>query len=87
MKWIIPGFCFVLFLFSIDRATAEVVDFVGMPKAQSSTVSGLPSCTAALQGTLFIATDALTPVALSTVTGGGAVKVLVFCNGANWIVG
>jgi hypothetical protein len=36
---------------------------------------------------MYIVTDALTPVALATVAGGGAVKVPVICNGTNWIVG
>ena len=31
-------------------------------------------------------TDALAPVALATVSGGGAVTVPVFYNGSNWIV-
>lgn len=50
------------------------------------TVSGLPTCNAAAQGLVYGVTDALTPVALAAITGGGAVVVKVFCNGTGWIV-
>lgn len=55
-------------------------------KAPSSTVSTLPACTSSLQGVRFVVTDALTPVALANVTGGGAVVVGVICNGTTWII-
>jgi hypothetical protein len=48
--------------------------------------SGLPTCTAALEGQIYEVTDALLPAALAVVAGGGAVRVLVFCNGSTWIV-
>lgn len=52
-----------------------------------TTIGSLPSCSSSLQGVSYFVTDALTPVALSTVVAGGAVKVPVICNGTNWIVG
>ena len=51
------------------------------------TVAALPTCNAAVKGTQYMVTDALTPVALASVVGGGAVNVPVTCNGTAWIVG
>lgn len=59
---------------------------VVLPVAPLSVVASLPTCAAGTKGAIYMATDALTPVALSTVVGGGAVNVLVVCNGTNWIV-
>lgn len=50
-------------------------------------VGSLPTCNAGAEGQLYGVTDALTPVALSTVAGSGAIHTLVYCNGTNWIVG
>jgi len=52
-----------------------------------SVVGSLPACSAGVEGVLYGVTDALTPVVLSTVVGGGAVHTLVYCNGTSWIVG
>lgn len=46
----------------------------------------LPTCNSTTKGAMYIVTDALTPVAIATVIGGGAVSIGVTCNGANWIV-
>lgn len=59
---------------------------VTLPVAPLSVVASLPTCATGTKGAIYMATDALTPVALSTVVGGGAVNVLVVCNGTNWIV-
>jgi len=48
--------------------------------------SQLPTCNSGTKGAMYIVTDALTPVAIATVVGGGAVSIGVTCNGANWIV-
>jgi hypothetical protein len=48
--------------------------------------SQLPTCNTGTKGAMYIVTDALTPVAIATVVGGGAVSIGVTCNGANWIV-
>lgn len=56
------------------------------PKLPSSIVGSLPTCDAGAAGRLYLATDALGPVALAAVVGGGAVVVTVFCNGSAWIV-
>jgi len=46
----------------------------------------LPTCNSTTKGAMFLVTDALTPVAIATVVGGGAVSIGVTCNGTNWIV-
>ncbi len=50
-------------------------------------VASLPAAATAGAGARGFVTDALTPVYGSTVTGGGAVKVPVYSDGTNWIVG
>ena len=49
-------------------------------------VGSLPACNAGRAGSRSGVTDALAPVALATVAGGGSVKVGVYCDGTNWIV-
>jgi hypothetical protein len=56
------------------------------PTRPSTTVASLPTCNSGTQGQMFLVTNALTPVALATVVGGGAVVVGVTCNGTNFIV-
>jgi hypothetical protein len=51
------------------------------------TVATLPAAATAGQGARAFVSDALTPVILTTVTGGGAVNVPVYSDGANWLVG
>lgn len=67
-------------------AAQEGSSAVRLPVAPLSVVGSLPTCATGTKGAIYMATDALTPVALSTVVGGGAVNVLVVCNGTNWIV-
>lgn len=55
-------------------------------RVPSSNVGALPPCNAPSQGTIRLITDALLPVALTTAAGGGGVRVLVYCNGTQWIV-
>jgi hypothetical protein len=52
-----------------------------------STVAGLPTCNASLNGQVFIVTDLLLPTILGIITGGGAVQATVHCNGTNWVGG
>ena len=51
-----------------------------------STVAGVPTCNAAAEGLMRGVTDALAPVSLALVAGGGTVHVKVYCNGSQWIV-
>ena len=46
----------------------------------------LPTCNSTTKGAMYMVTDALVPVAIATVAGGGAVSIGVTCDGANWIV-
>jgi hypothetical protein len=48
--------------------------------------SQLPTCNSGTKGQMYMVTDALTPVAIATVVGGGAVSIGVTCNGTNWVV-
>jgi hypothetical protein len=52
----------------------------------STVVGSLGTCDAGATGQVKFVTDALLPVALATVGGGGAVKVPVVCTGSAWIV-
>lgn len=71
--------------------TAVTVDasqntaFAGTVRMAAYTVATLPA--AGTAGRRAYVTNALTPVALSAVVGGGAVTVPVFDNGTTWIVG
>lgn len=57
----------------------------GWVKFPVFTVAGLPA--AGTAGRRAFVSNALTPVALSAVVGGGAVTVPVYDNGSTWIVG
>jgi hypothetical protein len=59
--------------------------FAGTVRMAAYTVATLPA--AGTAGRRAYVTNALTPVALSAVVGGGAVTVPVFDNGTTWIVG
>jgi hypothetical protein len=62
------------------------LDVNGGIRAAVKTVSGLPTCSSAIEGTRYGVSDASSPVALATVVGGGSSHVPVYCNGTNWIV-
>lgn len=72
-------------------ATALTIDasqnatFAGWINGKVYTVANLP--TAGTAGRRAFVSNALTPVVLSTVVGGGAITVPVYDNGTNWIVG
>lgn len=51
-----------------------------------STVAALPTCNAGSKGKEYMINDATVPAWNTTVVGGGAVVVIVFCNGSNWVV-
>lgn len=68
-----------------DAAGAIITLLALNTGAVGYTVSTLPA--AGVVGRRAWVTDALAPTALSTVVGGGAVKVPVFDNGIHWVVG
>ena len=55
--------------------------------SQALTVATLPAAATVGAGGRSFVTDALTPTILTAVVGGGAVKVPVYSDGANWLVG
>ncbi len=69
------------------REPLTILGLIVMLLAIGSTVATLPSCTAALAGTIRYVTDALAPAIGVTVAGAGAVSVIVVCNGTAWIAG
>jgi hypothetical protein len=52
-----------------------------------TTAALLPTCSSAQTGAVYRVTNALTPALGVAVVGGGAVAVLVRCNGTAWLVG
>jgi hypothetical protein len=70
----------------LGAATATSLTLSGALKLPTTTMASLPTCNAGALGTKYAVTDALTPVALASVVGGGAVVLSVFCNGTAWVV-
>jgi hypothetical protein len=66
-------------------APSSHVPYNGAILLPSSTVAGLPACDSYNFGILRAVTDATAPAYNATLVGGGAVKVLAFCNGTNWV--
>lgn len=48
--------------------------------------AALPTCNSAAEGTLATVTDSNTVTWGATVAGGGANRILAYCNAANWTV-
>ena len=68
---------------AVNQQTAlATLDVAGTIRTSGYTVATLP---AGVIGMLAYVTDALSPTYLGTLTGGGAVKVPVFYNGAAWV--
>ena len=65
--------------------TSQNAVFTGWVQMPVYTVATLP--TAGTRGRRAFVSNALTPVVLSAVVGGGAITVPVFDNGSSWIVG
>jgi hypothetical protein len=75
------------FLLFAGTAYAQIATTNPTGRVPLTVVGSLPACAAGTEGILYGVTDALTPVALSAVVGGGAIHTLVYCNGTSWIVG
>ncbi len=56
----------------------------GTIKTKSYTVATLPTCNVGAEGSIAYVTDAITPTYNGALTGGGAVRVPVFCDGSAW---
>lgn len=53
----------------------------------NTTIANLPACSAVNAGAIYRVTNALAPTIGLAVAAGGAITVLVDCNGSNWLVG
>jgi hypothetical protein len=60
------------------------LDVSGLIRTAVYTVSTLPAPSSALAGARAMVTDASSPTFLGTLTGGGATKCPVFCDGSAW---
>jgi hypothetical protein len=70
---------------ALNIDSSQNLTSTGWIKFPVYTVSTLP--TAGQSGRRAFVSNALTPVVLSAVVGGGAITVPVFDNGTSWIVG
>lgn len=79
----------LLVLLLADVAQADGVFAFGVPSfgQPQTTVNSLPACNTSTNGTIFTVTNALAPTLAGIVIGGGAITILVHCNGTNWVVG
>jgi hypothetical protein len=74
---LVPGFAGTLTVDTSGRlCTARV----------STTFTNLPTCNSAAEGTLATVTDSNTVTWGANVAGGGANRILAYCNAANWTV-
>ncbi len=82
------------FLLAADFAAAAQTSKFGIPSTSGagaitppvSTVAQLPTCDVSHLGYMRVVTDAAAaPVYGAVVAAGGSVKVLVMCNGVNWV--
>lgn len=88
MKALVLGiFVAALAVSAVNAQRGSAVISLGPTVPQNTTVASLPSCGSVLTGAVFRVTDSLTPVLGVAVTGGGAVAVVVRCNGTAWLVG
>lgn len=60
------------------------ITFGQIAQLRAFTVATLPTCNATNIDALAVVTDAAAPTYNANVTGGGAIRIPVFCNGANW---
>lgn len=79
---------------ALTRAAAKVIDVnngstgnVAYVRLNGGTVAALPAASATYKGCRGTVTDATTSTFMSTVVGGGAICVPVFCDGAAWKIG
>lgn len=81
------------FGFNTTTPTAAQTGNVGMVTSNGGfkhsvvTVANLPTCNAANAGARYGVSNANATTFLSTVAGGGANLVPVYCNGTNWVIG
>ena len=69
---------------NLAQTWSAIQTFDAAIKLKAYIVSGLPTCNAGAEGNMAYVTDATVPTYNAALTGGGAVKVPVFCNGSAW---
>lgn len=83
-----------LLCLAFDTAAAAQTSKFGVPSTSGSggvqlaftTVAQLPTCDVSHLGIIRAVVDAAaTPVYNATVAGGGTVRIVVMCNGTNWV--
>jgi hypothetical protein len=72
--------------FSVGSLSATVEAGAGTLFLTPQTFASLATAAAGIAGAMAVVTDSTTNVWGATITGGGATKVLAFCNGAAWTV-
>ena len=89
IRWSIVAVFFLVTLYSVAHAQLSIIS--GPAPSTSSIpnvlVAGLPACSATNLGQVYVVTNALTPTILVAVVGGGAVVILVHCNGTAFVAG
>ena len=69
---------------AINARGTGVVEFLSPIQLPVYATASLPSCISAIAGAMAAVSDATSPTYNGTLTGGGSVKVPVYCNGTNW---
>lgn len=69
---------------ALTISSAQIVSASQPVQLASYTVATLPTCNAGIQYSVAAVTDATAPTYNAALTGGGAVKIPVFCTGAAW---
>lgn len=83
----IPAVVLIIAVY-VSLANAESFNVLNAPAIPiNTTVTALPTCTASNSGVVYRVTDSLVPALGVAVAGGGAVAVIVRCNGTSWLVG
>lgn len=70
---------------NIVAPTSTPATITGQLQLSSYVVASLPTCNTAIQYSLAVVTDALSPAYNGALTGGGAASIPVFCTGSAWL--
>ncbi|WP_158684276.1 hypothetical protein [Methylobacterium sp. 285MFTsu5.1] len=68
----------------VPKGASGRVALEGPARLRVYTVAGLPTCNSALQDTLSAVSDATAPTYRGALTGGGTVRLPVYCDGFAW---
>jgi len=73
-------------VFDLNCPSINGIFSTGWIQVGTTTVSNLPTCNAAAEGTEYPVTDSTTVTWGATLTGGGTNHILSYCDGTNWTV-